>query len=543
MCPTSPAAMSGFGETDSATIRPHTEVIGNRHRYDTKQACRPAGGGVHLGRMVSAHETLNIYFSDQFGVSPEQIEAFGAFNISLVTDLPLFIDPFLLFNSENPEYQELHEDIIRYLRFLRDKAAASPDGLSLSGALYRFPEIRQTWLGFTRTGNEGLGLGKVFGQALQLNLAAVFRNFGSEKITRSSHLEKLCLIAEGVGNDRISDFTTNLIHGYLLRYTERFAKKHIKNPELIGRIAAQRVHFSYETESWEPGVFSLPRYRGDYVLLTPKDMLTKDDTWINRGDLLRDFESIPDALPGKQLRDQVNNYFRKRLPKDATAEERASAAIATIAEFPVLIDAFIKRKEDTGSEAENISRQKVALSIDLYVRQFGELAQLLQKSSDFYRLSGTTYDEAYRRVLFFKDVIEHKGGHRLFYVKGRPVERETDLHVAYRLTWFSSFADVTREANDGRGPVDFKVSYGSADKTLVEFKLATNSQLKRNLRRQAPIYERASDAKRTIKVIFYFTAAQLQRVQKILKELELVGDKDIVLVDARKDNKPSASKA
>ena len=44
--------------------------------------------------------------------------------MSLVNDLPLFIDPFLLFNSEKPEYRALHDEIIRYLRFLRDEAAA-----------------------------------------------------------------------------------------------------------------------------------------------------------------------------------------------------------------------------------------------------------------------------------------------------------------------------------------------------------------------------------------------------------------------------------
>jgi len=62
---------------------------------------------------------MDIYFTDYFGVTEEQLEAHGAFNISLITDLPLFIDPFLLFNNEKPEYQALHDEIIRYLRFLR----------------------------------------------------------------------------------------------------------------------------------------------------------------------------------------------------------------------------------------------------------------------------------------------------------------------------------------------------------------------------------------------------------------------------------------
>ena len=145
--------------------------------------------------------------------------------------------------------------------------------------------------------------------------------------------------------------------------------------------------------------------------------------------------------------------------------------------------------------------------------------------------------------MFFKDVVENKGGHRIFYIDGSPLEREEDLHILYRMTWFATTSDVTREANDGRGPVDFKVSRGGGDKTLVEFKLAKNSHLEQNLKSQTAIYQRASDAKRAIKVIVYFKAAQKKRVERILKKLKLTDDKSVVLVDARKDNKPSGSKA
>ena len=41
-----------------------------------------------------------IYFSDYFEIDPALVEEHGAFNVSLESDLPLFIDPFLLFNSE-----------------------------------------------------------------------------------------------------------------------------------------------------------------------------------------------------------------------------------------------------------------------------------------------------------------------------------------------------------------------------------------------------------------------------------------------------------
>jgi hypothetical protein len=231
------------------------------------------------------------------------------------------------------------------------------------------------------------------------------------------------------------------------------------------------------------------------------------------------------------------------LPRSPKRKDEREAAFRTIQRFPELVDFYIKRKEDTGDQAESVAMQRVAFSQQLYLEQFRELADLLQRKTEFYATPGNSYDDAYKRVLFFKDVIENKGGHRIFYVHGEPLEREEDLHILYRMTWFATASDVTREANDGRGPADFKISKGSKDKTLVEFKLAKNSQLERNLKNQTAVYEKASDAKASIKVIVYFSAAERKRVEGILKQLELAGDKNVILVDARKDNKPSGSKA
>lgn len=157
---------------------------------------------------------MKTYFTDFFDVEPTVLAKYGAFNVSLVTDLPLFIDPFLLFNSKKKKYQELHAEIIAYLIFLRDKARAGTLNEGLLKSWYLFPEVKQNWLGFTTTGNGGSGLGRDFANALHDNLHQLFPEFGKEaakRVTRGSHLEKLCLVREGVGRDNISDFTTNLI--------------------------------------------------------------------------------------------------------------------------------------------------------------------------------------------------------------------------------------------------------------------------------------------------------------------------------------------
>src|SRR6266478_2670892 len=168
---------------------------------------------------------MNLFFSDYFRVPPDAIDDYGGFNVSLVADLPLFIDPFLLFNSKKAEYQQLHLRIIDYLRFLREKSADRHLDHGLIKAWYRFPEVQQNWLGFSVDSNKGSGLGHDFADALHTNLHRIFTDFGNERVTKSGHLEKLCLIREGVGKDNISDFATNLILEYLLEYTQKFARK------------------------------------------------------------------------------------------------------------------------------------------------------------------------------------------------------------------------------------------------------------------------------------------------------------------------------
>ena len=45
-----------------------------------------------------------MFFSEKFQVSSELIKEYGAVDISLVCDVPLFIDPMLIFNSEKVQF-------------------------------------------------------------------------------------------------------------------------------------------------------------------------------------------------------------------------------------------------------------------------------------------------------------------------------------------------------------------------------------------------------------------------------------------------------
>ena len=167
---------------------------------------------------------FKLLFSDYFEIDNLILDKFGALNICLSSDLPMFIDPFLLFASEKPVYKRLHKEVVNHLLILKGYAIEN-GGKDVDINLFRFPEIKQNWLGLAEYGNGGKGLGKKFANNAITAFNGFYRTFGEEEITSDSHIEKLTLLNSGVGKDFISDFTTNLILEYLLEFTEKFAKK------------------------------------------------------------------------------------------------------------------------------------------------------------------------------------------------------------------------------------------------------------------------------------------------------------------------------
>ena len=484
-----------------------------------------------------------MFFSDFFDIDTDIIESYGAVNISLINDLPLFIDPFLLFNSEKPEYQEIHKAIIKYILFLKVGAERYPTATQgMLSAWYMFSEVKQTWLGFSLSGNDGKGLGNDFARDLHIGLQTVFKDFGNETVPKSPHMEKLCLISDLVGRDKISDFTTNFAKKYLLDYTAAFANAYLAPCQCV-EYAIEKVEFDYERETWKSAKYTLPSFYGDYVLLTPKDILTRDETFINKLDMIRNLEQIAPSVSDETLRFELNNYFHNVLckkQKEISRQEKDNAALSLIRKHPELIDYYLKHKEENEEQATSVSKEVVKQVELLFIKQLQDLVLLLNSKTDFYKKEANSYEAAYKRVQFLKTAIEDMDGYKLFYIKDTPIKRESDLQIMYRLVWYASSFDVNREVNNGRGSVDFKISKGSMDITLVEFKLASNTKLRNNLAKQVDVYKAANQTDKAIKVIIFFTDDEQAKVNDVLRELGLQDNKDIILIDARND-KVSAS--
>jgi hypothetical protein len=475
--------------------------------------------------------SIKLVFNEYFDIEETCLDQHGALNICLDADLPLFIDPFLLFASDKKEYQQLHDNIVGHL--IRLKEIAIENGSSSDRSLFKFPEIKQNWLGMCKYGNNGKGLGEKFAKDVISAFNGFYSNFGQETITEASHIEKLTLVSSGIGKDFISDFTTNLMFEYLLEFTQDFALKYLK-PEQRKTFSLRCV-FDKTMMVWRPKKFELPYfYRekdGDFVLLTPLDILTKDDSFISHSDLVSNFRGITSSIGNDSLRNAINSYFYKVLPPRAQRTEVDIAISRTISEYPEILDYYVRQKEDKKDQSKTISKEKIEKIRTELISNITRFCEYMMTQSDFFEVRPNSYEEALKRAIYLKEVIEDNDGYRIFYKDGKPIASEDTIQRIFRLTWYASPYDVNSEVNNGRGPADYKVSFGSGDSTIVEFKLGRSSSLKTNLKNQTEIYKKASKSISDIKVILCYSVYEVNKVKRVLKAMGQESAENVVIID------------
>lgn len=306
-----------------------------------------------------------MFFSDYFNIPEAVLVAEDVFDVSLVSDLPLFIDPFLIFESDKTEYQTLHSWIIDYIRFLKTKSSC-PIADWQRKEWFQFKEVEQNWLGFSVGSNHGRGLGKTFSHAVRVGLSGPVNDFGNESVSQGSHVERMFLFADGVGKDGMSDFITNLCKKYLLEFTESFTLKHVSESKRK-QMNIDRVYFDFESERWKPQKFVLPVFSNSFVLLTPMDMLTQKISWINRTDLFDKFGHILQSVDDPQRRGQINTFFLQKLQPPPgskenwkpTKRQEDEAHAATLRAYPELANYYVRLKEEDGDEAIEQGRIRV----------------------------------------------------------------------------------------------------------------------------------------------------------------------------------------
>ena len=203
-----------------------------------------------------------IKFSEYFKINKSQAEL-DFVDIPIKGDIPLFIDPFAIHHRKDRLAFDCHNTIVDFFgRVLRAiQANKKDDALELLSYLR---EPNQTHLGLSRGSvSRGRGIGGI--QAEEL-LNALTRS-KAIKTGLLKDLEDCALLVDGLGSDKISDITTNLIRKHLIEYT-------VDQCRLWSVPCSREVSAGYVwiggNSGWQPALAKLPICNEKVVLLVPK---------------------------------------------------------------------------------------------------------------------------------------------------------------------------------------------------------------------------------------------------------------------------------
>ena len=210
--------------------------------------------------------------SELFGLGRTQSEL-DFVNVNVDGDLRLYVDPFALSQRTDPWCRGAHETLILFFQKAVDFIRCGQIGKAreLLGNLH---EPNETRLGDSRNEPNGAGIGPDQAEALLTALS------GSTAVKTGflQHLEDCELMVEGVGRDKISDVTTNVIRRHLVGYSQRQCA-------LWGiptREVALDPCFDDTQETWVSGYHRLPVIDGVPLLLVPKVIVRRAPAYDHR---------------------------------------------------------------------------------------------------------------------------------------------------------------------------------------------------------------------------------------------------------------------
>jgi hypothetical protein len=199
-------------------------------------------------------------FSKHFGLNKSQGEL-DFVDIPLNRDIALFLDPFAISQRPDRWSQDAHAHLLAFFQKVIDCIRANRHDEARQ-LLQHLREPNETRFGLSRGRPQGAGIGSY--QADQLFLA--LRASNAVKTGFLSSLEECELMIEGIGWDKISDLTTNVIRGKLAQYTLEQCELH----RVTTREVALGPYFSLDAQDWVSEYLRLPVVANRPILLVPK---------------------------------------------------------------------------------------------------------------------------------------------------------------------------------------------------------------------------------------------------------------------------------
>lgn len=228
-------------------------------------------------------------------------------------DIPLYLDPFLLWKSPSQMDNSLHSTITNAFNclgslYLKDEGKAIKILKSIS-------ECDEVGLG-----NSKIKKGKRIGDEFANLILSTFKNIPQVQKSGFTHFEALQLLIENFSKDRVSDIACNFVKSFLIDYTIQEAKKH--------NIPRKKADIQYfDTKKFkminEKNILPIHPNTKEPILLIPKRWL-RFIPWINFEDYFQSYiATSKKILEGESIpRIQVLEYNRKNFDQVQTYIKR-----------------------------------------------------------------------------------------------------------------------------------------------------------------------------------------------------------------------------
>ncbi|MFC8796895.1 hypothetical protein ACFT2C_04130 [Promicromonospora sp. NPDC057138] len=480
-------------------------------------------------------------FSKQFGVAHTPTSAW--FDPLLDQDTPLYVDPFLVFDDRDPHWADARQEVVDFFDTaaqLVEQSGGNRGSLAYRKAisLLTFPEPNEFCLGLSMGTPRGSGTGKKVAR-MMVEVLDLARQHGH--VADLASIVGFNLFAGGIGLDHISDILCNILKHRFITYTQQEATE-LEIP--MNRVKVKHPGWEKQRARWSPNAkILLPESpEGGGVLLAPERFLkeipvaTPEDFWkwaeTDDAELLRqDFAyEIAQGLNLTERRELARRFARRHPDKAA--------------EYIRLVDQMPHLPYDVEIDPKGL----------VYWREIGEatgkqdpmsVSELPGSKGEFPQFVETLASR-------FKHAVEHTDLWRALWAGNNP-QKENVIQAIAGAMWTEACrtadVDISQEVNRGRGPVDFKFSKGWQDRALLEVKVIRSSRFFQGAETQLPQYLKTEQLDHGVYLCVGhydedFAEPRIKRVKETIAQIE--HDKrrriKLVLVDARKETKTSASK-
>ena len=214
-------------------------------------------------------------FTDYYGISVAQADVDFAIPF-LDEDIPLYLDPFLLWRSPSQQDQSLHTGLVNCFNHLgilirNGHKDVAVDNLILAS------ECDEVGFGVSATRK-----GKRIGAGTAHEILALFEHMPKYGNFGFTHFEEIQLLVNGISKDRISDIACNFLKSFLIDFTIDQCHKYdvpLANVQLASLYNYQKQKFDLDVRVELP---VMPE-SGEPILLVPKRWL-RHVPWINFDD-------------------------------------------------------------------------------------------------------------------------------------------------------------------------------------------------------------------------------------------------------------------